>query len=138
MLDDLFKICLDPYYKPEHVNEPERENLFEIIYSPGNTMNSKEKINQRRDFNWNDLYISPEVNEEFQKQRFKQQKKETYRNRNPRVNNKSLTKKVSKRRSVTVRDDSYALRNYSKEAVQMYSIYNLNNQSQQNYSQLKI
>jgi hypothetical protein len=65
MLDDMFKICLDPYFKPKHVDDLDRENLFELIYSPGKTINSKEKVNTRREIKWEDLYPEQEVVDEF-------------------------------------------------------------------------
>lgn len=65
----MMKICVDPYFKPKKVDDPNRENLFELIYSPGKTMNSKEKVNQRREYTWNDLYPEQTQVDEFLKER---------------------------------------------------------------------
>jgi len=49
MLDDMLKKFVDPYFQPKNVQDPDRTNLFELIYSPGNTVNSKEEVNTRRE-----------------------------------------------------------------------------------------
>ena len=66
----MFKITLDPYFKPKRVKDPDRKNLFELIYSPGNTINSKVKINQRREISWDGIYLTEEAKQEFLEERF--------------------------------------------------------------------
>jgi len=118
LLDDMFKLFLDPVFKPKHVNEPDRENLFELIYSQGGTPNSKEKVNQRREYTWDDLYISEEIKEEFMKHRFKSSADRFKKNKIHRSNHRSPGKEVT-RRSVTVRDDTS-----HNNSIQLYSAYN--------------
>ena len=74
MLDDMMKLFVDPVFKPKYVPDPDRENLFELIYSPGNTMNSKESINQRREITWNNLYLTEDDTKEFLNERLNTQK----------------------------------------------------------------
>lgn len=74
MLDDMMKLFVDPVFKPKYVPDPDRENLFELIYSPGNTINSRDKINQRRKITWSDLYLTEQETKEFLNERLPSQK----------------------------------------------------------------
>ena len=51
MMDDMFKITVDPIYPPKQVEE--RENDFELVYS------EVRGINKRRNFSYDLLYPVP-------------------------------------------------------------------------------
>ena len=46
MLDDMLRITVDPVYPPRDLPEPERPNLFDLIYSesPENSVNTRRPI----------------------------------------------------------------------------------------------
>lgn len=125
MLDDMLKIFLDPYFKPKKVNEPERENLFELVYSPGNTINSKDKVNHRREISWDGLYITEEAKEEFLTERFTSTKQKLMKARIVRSVNRT-PKDSELRRSITVRDDTQIVNPISNDPVKLYSAYGFN------------
>lgn len=133
MLDDLLKICLDPYFKPKEVHEPDRENLFELIYSSGNTINSKEKVNQRREYTWDNLYITTECKDNFLAHRFKDDRQKEIRNRNNKSNLRSNKRSGRNGRSAAARDDSHLNKSETKDSFALYSAYTFtqNNKSQQ-------
>lgn len=124
MLDDMFKLFVDPYFKPKKVKDPERANLFELIYSPGNTLNSKEKVNQRREFSWSDLYPDKEKADSFMKERMRKSKS-NYLKRIFGGNSVHRTPQKEKedRRSVTMREDQKAPKSLMNEPKQLYSAY---------------
>ncbi|CAI2376878.1 unnamed protein product [Moneuplotes crassus] len=120
MLDDLLKTCLDPYFKPKHVDDPDRKNLFELIYSPGGTMNSKEMINHRRDYSWDDLYLSSEIKDVFLEHRFPpnndlELKPKGLKGKSP--------QKQRKGQFSLARDDSCLQKSDKKESLQLYNAY---------------
>ena len=57
MIDDMTRIVVDPYFPPRNLQDPERENLFELIYSelPENA------VNKRRPFSMDLVYPVPEL-----------------------------------------------------------------------------
>lgn len=135
MLDDLLKIHLDPYFKPKKVDDPDRENLFELIYSPGNTINSKEKVNKRRDYAWDDLYVTQASKDEFMAHRFSSHKDRLTRLRNTRSVNRTPKKENETKRSITVRDDNHLFKQNKVQPMQLYTGHTFNNQ---NLSQTRI
>jgi hypothetical protein len=127
VLDDLFKLFLDPYFKPKKVDDPERENLFELMYSPGNTINSKVKVNHRRDYTWDDLYISKEIGKEFMAHRFSSNKERFTRLKKARSVNRTPKNEHENKRSITLRDDNNIYKQSKNESLQLYSGYTYNN-----------
>jgi len=105
MLDDMLKLFLDPYFKPRKVADPDRENLFDLIYSPGKTINSKEKINQRREINWDDLYPTQEKVDEFLRERLSSHKSRLMKIKGFKSVNKTPKKDREDNKSITTRDD---------------------------------
>lgn len=49
------KIVVDPIYQPKIVEDPNRENLFELVYS------EDQNINKRRSYSMDLLYPVPEL-----------------------------------------------------------------------------
>jgi hypothetical protein len=127
VLDDLFKLFLDPYFKPKNVDDPERENLFELMYSPGNTMNSKAKVNHRRDYTWDDLYISKDIEKEFMAHRFSSNKYKFTRLKKARSVNRTPKNEHENKRSITLRDENSIYKKSKNESLQLYSGYTYNN-----------
>ena len=80
MINDMFKLVVDPMYEPKNVVEPGRENGFEILYREEQACvgNDKEPVNIRRSFSLNYCYPFPElkpvVGLTMQKKREMQQK----------------------------------------------------------------
>ena len=122
MIDDMLKLFLDPYYKPKKIDDPDRENLFELIYSPGNTFYSKEKVNQRREMTWDNLYLTEEETKEFLNERFSTNKVKLTKIRANRASNK--TPKGNKR-SATVREESFNARPIENDQSHLQSAYAL-------------
>ena len=52
MLDDMLRITVDPVYPPKDLPEPNRQNLFELIYSE----NPENPTSQRRPITQDHLY----------------------------------------------------------------------------------
>lgn len=120
MLDDMLKIFLDPYFKPKVTEDPDRENLFELIYSPGNTINSKESVNKRREYSWNDLYPTEEAAKEFLSNRLVQ--KITFCRPKPMKSvNRTPSKDQEVRKSVVVKDDSSIQKFVKPITLSLYS-----------------
>jgi hypothetical protein len=63
MIDDMMKIVLDPIF-PQDPPPPDRENYFDLIYSPGNTENSEIPVNKRSEFSLSNLYPIPSLQDE--------------------------------------------------------------------------
>lgn len=61
MMDDMFRIVLDPVFPDSDREGSATENLFDLIYSPGNTNNSTAPVNKRRSFDLSHLYPIPEL-----------------------------------------------------------------------------
>ena len=57
MIDDMTRITVDPYYPPRHIEDPHRENLFELVYSE----QPENAINKRRPFSFDTVYPIPEL-----------------------------------------------------------------------------
>ena len=55
MIDDMLKIVLDPVIKPKTVLEPDRENVFELIYRDASQKHGP-AVNVRRPFTFDLLY----------------------------------------------------------------------------------
>jgi hypothetical protein len=51
-------------FPPPSIEDPDRENIFELIYSPGGTRNSEVAVNKRRPISLKYLY--PDKDIEFQ------------------------------------------------------------------------
>ena len=60
MIDDMLKIVLDPVIKPKTVLEPDRENVFELIYRDASQKHGP-AVNVRRPFTFDLLYPIPEL-----------------------------------------------------------------------------
>ena len=60
MIDDMFKICVDPVLKPRNVLEPDRENDFELIYRDASHKFGP-AVNVRRPFTMDLVYPFPEL-----------------------------------------------------------------------------
>jgi len=123
MLDDMLKKFVDPYFQPKNVQDPDRTNLFELIYSPGNTVNSKEEVNTRREYNWDDLYISKDVTENFISHRFSNNRDKFLKARQVNSVNRTPRKDRELRKSVTVRDDSSGNKFIKPGPINLYSAY---------------
>lgn len=120
MLDDMLKLFLDPVFKPKHVNDPDRENLYELIYD-------NQKINQRREYNWDDLYLTKEAQDEFKDHRFSNNRDRLAKLRNVRSNNRTPKKEREHHKSASVRDDPSVVKSISKgDHVNLYSAYVFN------------
>lgn len=52
MIDDMTRIVVDPYFPPRNVEDPGRENLFELIYSE----QPENMVNKRRPFGLDLMY----------------------------------------------------------------------------------
>jgi hypothetical protein len=57
MIDDMTRLCVDPYFPPKNLEDPGRENLFELLYSE----QPENAINKRRPFTQDLLYPIPEL-----------------------------------------------------------------------------
>jgi len=60
MICDMLKIVLDPVIKPRKVPEPERENLFELLFRDASHKHGP-AVNVRRPFTFDLLYHIPEL-----------------------------------------------------------------------------
>jgi hypothetical protein len=60
MIDDMLKIVLDPVIKPRTVPDPERENLFELLFRDASQKHGP-AVNVRRPFTFDLLYHIPEL-----------------------------------------------------------------------------
>ena len=120
MLDDMLKLFVDPYFKPKKVQDPNRENLFELIYSPGNTMYSKEKVNQRRQITWDHLYLTDEETKAFIAERFSTN---SIKISKLRAHKQSIKTPRDKKRSATVREESYSVKPVHNEQSHLQSAY---------------
>ena len=60
MIDDMFKIVLDPVLKPKNAPEPERENGFELLYREESAGHGP-AVNVRRPFSLDLIYPIPEL-----------------------------------------------------------------------------
>lgn len=58
MIDDMTRIVVDPIYPPRNVEDPARENLFELVYS------DDQNINKRRPFSMDLVYPVPELKQQ--------------------------------------------------------------------------
>jgi Tubulin-tyrosine ligase family len=57
MIDDMTRLVVDPYFPPKNVEDPKRENLFELLYSE----QPENAINKRRPFSLDLLYPIAEL-----------------------------------------------------------------------------
>ena len=64
MIDDMFRIVLDPVFPESERTGHSNDNLFDLIYSPGNTNNSAVPINKRRSFELTHMYPVPELQDD--------------------------------------------------------------------------
>ena len=60
MINDMFKIVLDPVLKPKNVPEADRENGFELLYRE-EQVGQGPAVNVRRPFSLDLLYPFPEL-----------------------------------------------------------------------------
>ena len=63
-MDDMFRIVLDPVFPESERKGTLDNNLFDLIYSPGNTNNTTLPINKRRSFDLSHLYPVQELQDE--------------------------------------------------------------------------
>ncbi len=61
MIDDMTRLVVDPYFPPRTLEDPGRENLFELLYSemPENA------VNKRRPFSLDLVYPIPEFRQQI-------------------------------------------------------------------------
>ena len=138
MLDDMLKICLDPYFKPKNVEDPNRENLFELVYSPGKTINTKEKVNLRREITWDHLYPTKE-----QVDAFLQERLSTHKTRLMKIKGIKSVKKSPKKemkevlRSNTTRDDLKSIKVVTNDnSLSLYPEYTTSNNVRKQVSKM--
>lgn len=60
MIDDMLKIVLDPVLPPKKESQPERENLFDLLYRDASQKYGS-AVNQRRAFTMDLVYPVPEL-----------------------------------------------------------------------------
>lgn len=57
MIDDMTRLAVDPIYPPRNVEDPGRENLFELLYSE----QPENACNKRRPFSLDLVYPIAEM-----------------------------------------------------------------------------
>ena len=61
MIDDMTRLVVDPVFPPKNLEDPGRENLFELLYSE----NPENACNKRRPFTMDLVYPVPELKQQI-------------------------------------------------------------------------